>query len=451
MFFSSGFDFLGRMHPLWVHLPIGFVLFNLLVSFLFRKKTSKSVSFFLKISWGVTFVSTLITAALGWLRSQSGYYFPSALDTHALWGWLLVVLTFLAWLLQWDAFSHWKKAKYFAYAASGLLLFLAGHLGGELTHGEDYLLPKITVPRTTKAAENKIEPFKERSQDSIGVLVDVIQPILDQKCVACHNQDISSGGLNMQAGSFLKKAQNNKIVVPSKPYESSLFKRVVLPQDHTKFMPPAGTPLTYDEIALLEWWILEGAPPTASLGSLQKGEKIKAILSRTYGLDMKKKAWYEKATQPPLSLQQQQLLEQNNFNWRYLAAQNNLIDVRFLGGTINPQQLAALASVSKHITWLNLSQSAIADRDLEVLAQFENLTRLNLSKNEITEKGLATLQSLIHLEQLNLYETAVSDIVFSLLDDFPALSFVTLHQTQLSPTAIATFKAAHPQIEVVSP
>jgi len=40
---------------------------------------------------------------------------------------------------------------------------------------------------------------------------------------------------------------------------------------------------------------------------------------------------------------------------------------------------------------------------------------------------------------------------FTLLDDFPALSFVMLHQTQLSPTAIATFKAAHPQIEVVSP
>lgn len=439
-------EILGKMHPLWVHLPIGFILLLLSVSVLFQKSKSATLIRLLRVGWGITFVCTLLTAFLGWMLSQSNYYFPTTLNRHAFLGWFLSGLTFFTWLLHSSLLPHLSKWKPFVYGLTTVILFLAGHFGGNLTHGENYLFDstqKTSIPISDV-------PLASLSQDSIWVYEDLIQPIFNKKCVACHNTVQTYGGLNMEEGAFLiNVSQKSNFIVPQKPYESKLFRRVILSQDHPKFMPPTGTPLSFDELLLLEWWIISGAKRSQPLSAAKKDIKVNMILDRKYQITSKLKAWYEKSTLPPLTQVQQAELEQNNFQWRYLASNNTFIEVRFLGTKIEPKHWQILTSIKDHITWLNLSNVALNDSQMEILAAFKSLSRLYLQQNPITEKGLTFLTELPHLQNLILYETALSDAALPILSAYPALKFVSLWNTNLSPASLNTFKIQNPKIEVV--
>jgi hypothetical protein len=49
-------------------------------------------------------------------------------------------------------------------------------------------------------------------------------------------------------------------IVPGKPDESSIIKRLALPKDNDESMPPEDKPQpTEKEVALLKWWITAGA------------------------------------------------------------------------------------------------------------------------------------------------------------------------------------------------
>lgn len=444
--FISLLEFWGKMHPLWVHLPIGFILLLLFFSVFFYKRKSKTLTRLLRVGWGITFISSLLTALMGLALSQSNYYFPITLSRHAFFGWFLSGLTFLAWLLhnpKWPTLSKWKPP---VYGLTTIVLLLAGHFGGNLTHGENYLFDsaqKTIVPSSNKTLANL-------SKDSILVYEDLIQPIFNNKCVACHNSVQAFGGLNMEQGAFLTNTSDkHNFIIPQKPYESSLFKRVVLPQDHPKFMPPTGTPLKFDEILLLEWWIASGAKKREPLSDISKDAKVTFILDRYYQIPSKERAWYEKSILPPLAQEQQDILEQNNFQWRYLATNNTFIEVRFLGTKIESNHLQILTSLQDHITWLNLSNVALNDSQMETLATFKNLSRLHLQQNPITEMGLSFLVDLPHLQMLTLYETAISDAALPILSSFSDLKFVSFWNTNLSPTSLNTFKTQNPNIKVV--
>lgn len=99
-----------------------------------------------------------------------------------------------------------------------------------------------------------------------------IQPLLNERCVACHQDAGPSGGLSLQRKSVLA----NLVGVPSTgaamprvnpgdPGKSYiLFK---LRGDHASVggsgtqMPPSGAPLSADEIALIAAWIANYKAP----------------------------------------------------------------------------------------------------------------------------------------------------------------------------------------------
>ena len=91
-------------------------------------------------------------------------------------------------------------------------MILTGHLGGNITHGEEHLVEPINnlvgineeEPLTVKYYED----FKEKPLFS-----SVIQPIIDQKCVKCHNSKKSNGKLRMHnTKEFMKGGKNGSII-----------------------------------------------------------------------------------------------------------------------------------------------------------------------------------------------------------------------------------------------
>ena len=90
---------------------------------------------------------------------------------------------------------------------------------------------------------------------------DIVQPVLQTKCYSCHGPQKQKGKLRMDNPQFiLKGGKNGEIVLAGKADESEMIKRILLPENDKKHMPPKQKPqLTEKETMLLHWWVQQGA------------------------------------------------------------------------------------------------------------------------------------------------------------------------------------------------
>jgi hypothetical protein len=89
-----------------------------------------------------------------------------------------------------------------------------------------------------------------------------VQPVLESRCLECHNPDKVKGDLLMHtAEAMLKGGDSGAGIVAGKPDASEIIKRVILPADHDDVMPPkkSGEPLTAEQVKALKQWVAEGA------------------------------------------------------------------------------------------------------------------------------------------------------------------------------------------------
>ena len=440
--------FFGRLHPLLVHLPIGFILLALLFD-LKRFKEKGSRFNFLNIIWFLAFISSFFSALMGWLLAQNGYYIDADLTPHQYTGILLVFFSCLGWVLR---IKNINMPSLFMRINNLIVLFLlilVGHLGGSLTHGSDYLT-KHAPDFITSKQEYKNKLFEEYTLDSIVVFKDFVQPLLNEKCVACHNNNISRGGLNLSNIESIKKGGRSGTAFVSKnPSKSLIFKRISFSQDNEKFMPPTGIPFSYHEIQLVQWWIKEGANYSGSLNEFSITPEIQTLLLKQYGLDTREKPWVEKVKLDPLPPSAVIALEKANFSLRTLSQNNPLLDLRYQGEKLSQQALTLMETYAPYITWLNLSNCKLTNSDLKTIAKLENLTRLNLQQNSIRTNDLAPLNTLSHLEVLNLHSTLVNQDVFEILKSIPSLKKVFLWNTKVSLNAVLKNKPAFPSTELI--
>ncbi len=90
-----------------------------------------------------------------------------------------------------------------------------------------------------------------------------VYPILDAKCVACHNVAINENGLNLEdVKNILKGGKRGPSVVAKDPDKSLMFK--LASRGAQPAMPPLpnkveATALTPQELGILKQWIVEGA------------------------------------------------------------------------------------------------------------------------------------------------------------------------------------------------
>ena len=89
-----------------------------------------------------------------------------------------------------------------------------------------------------------------------------IAPVLERTCYSCHGTEKKKGGFQAHTLELLVKGgkDSGAGIVPGKPDESSIIKRLSLPKDNDESMPPEDKPQpTEKEVALLKWWITAGA------------------------------------------------------------------------------------------------------------------------------------------------------------------------------------------------
>ena len=443
--------FLGRFHPVIVHLPIGFLVLAGLMELLVRKRGLEKLNPAISISlfWGA--LTGVVAVVFGLLLSDSGGYEEESLNLHKWMGITLASIAIVTWLFKSGLVSVPDKAYSWLLAAMVSLVFVTGHFGGVLTHGSSYLVQYAPgfVQQLFMGQQANADRELPLIPDSVIVYEHLIDPIFAAKCLQCHNESKQKGGLALTDPESVEKGgEDGEIIEPGDPFESEIFARVTLPQTSKKFMPPKGEPLTFGEVRLLQWWIAGGASFESKLTEGSVPDDVKAILLRDLAYDMKPRSYVEVASVEPLTEDAYAKLESSGLKVRMLASENYFLEVGPMGDSISQEQIDALLVAKEQITWLNLGKSGVTDDMLGVIGQLPNLTRLRLQQNPITDQGITALEGLQHLESLNLYATQVSDGSLELFKTFPALRRLYLWQTAVTSEGADNLRTAKKHLDV---
>ncbi|HRJ10298.1 MAG TPA: DUF1553 domain-containing protein [Prosthecobacter sp.] len=133
--------------------------------------------------------------------------------------------------------------------------------------------PAVKVPAPVKdlPANNAVDHFlnakiaavsaqySAAKKDGVHFYKEVL-PILEQNCFSCHQGGKTKGDLRLDtlSGALKGGESDGPAIAPGHPAKSSLIARVST-DDEDYIMPPKGSPLTKEQIAVLERWISEGA------------------------------------------------------------------------------------------------------------------------------------------------------------------------------------------------
>lgn len=274
--------FFGRFHPLIVHLPIGVLIFSLVVELggllpSFEKQWREAT---LLLGF-VGAAGTVFAVLFGILLSREGGYAGPDFILHQFIGIVACIGTLVTMLVRLAYAGNPQRLRLLAtrlsmFATFGLLS-LGAHFGGNLVHGSKYLteFAPSFVAQTMGAMEHFLGSFvgskpalaATSSNGTPTVFNDVILPLLDAKCNKCHNEAKSKGDLRMDTYALaIKGGENGHNIKPGKPEESLCLERMVLDEDEDDHMPPKGKDQpTKAEIALITWWIKTGAPEQMKL------------------------------------------------------------------------------------------------------------------------------------------------------------------------------------------
>lgn len=434
--------FIGRFHPVWVHLPIGFLILGIVLKTyaVLRKKPTfeEPVNFSLLLGT----LSALIAATLGLLLSQSGGYEGSVFDIHQFVGWSTVVLAGACFWINRSPQRFSPTVNYSLMAILLASLSLTGHYGGSLTHGEDYLTAYSPFGKKSNENQGRVLASLEEAE----VFTDLIQPVLNAKCQSCHRAGKAKGQLDLSSyKSLLKGGESGPVVLAADAGNSEVIRRVTLPNDHEDFMPAEGKkPLTEEEIRLIEWWIEEAKAEQGKLLVEASDELIEWAKPRLNILGV------ERTMLVSADTAQIRMLEALGIRVRVLSQETGAMDVVLPQNLKNGSELLeALLPVKNQIYWLSLAGSGIQDADLDIVGQFSNLHRLRIENNPITDVGISALKQLTKLETLNLNGTKVSSGVLESLAEIKSLRALYLWNTPIDPKDEGVRKLGLSDVKVV--
>ncbi len=444
-------QFLGHFHPLLVHLPIGILLFAILLQWLSRKEKYAVLQPAISPALCCGAVSAVASVITGLLLSQNGEYAAGTLNIHK---WLgIAVAAFSSLFYFWKRKTPANKNQNTLAIILFILIIVTGHFGGTLTHGENYLTQHLPLP-----VRNWFSPADATTKSiSIGedaqVYQDLIAPILQNKCYACHGAQKQKGGLRMDtAAEFQKGGKDGAVFIAGQPEESELLRRVTLKVSDPDHMPPEGKPqLAEHEIALLHWWIATGARFDKKVKDLPRSGEIKSALATLQKQDAPASPLPEFPAEEvePANTAAIQKLTNSGVLVLPLAKDNHYLEANFINAdSVNDQTVKLLAPLAKQLVRLNLNGAAITDSAAATLSTLTQLRRLHLQNTGITGAGLSQLQTLTRLQSLNLMGTNINAQSFVALKGLQDLRRLYLYQTPIDSAGLAQLRKIFPNTRI---
>ncbi|PCJ98928.1 MAG: hypothetical protein COA50_01450 [Flavobacteriaceae bacterium] len=425
-----------KLHPIFVHLPIGTIVFAFLLELYALKKPSESMDEIGKLALSFSLVCAILSFASGWFLGKSGDYEPEMLSDHKWMAAFFVLANFLLLILRIGKIHWFKKVYLPLFGLTLLLVGVTGHLGGNMTHGTEFL---FTPVQGNYIVITDIEKAK--------VYADIIQPIFDFKCSSCHNQNKKKGGLiiNSQKG-ILNGGDSGNILDSFEGGPPQLLTSLSLPIAHEDHMPPKGKiQLSSEEITLINWWVDQGSCFDCFPKDLKRSKKIAEVL---IGLEQDTTALAVLAGEMDfVSADKIKELQARGIPTYPLAKDNPLLSVNLsYNKKISSEQLNLLKGVAENVVELNLGYSNFSDTLSPYLKKFKNLVKLQLQQTPITDETIEKLKKHEWLESLNAYGTDMSTSSLETLKKLKRLKVLYVWNTQISEIALEQLAAVNPKL-----
>ncbi len=132
---SFVFPLFGRFHPILVHLPIGILVFGVVLIFL-SKKQDKTFLPAIQLAFLMGSIGGVLACISGFLQYQFEGFSWDTVKFHLIFGILTTAAGFFFYRKS-KKITDPSTLKWSSTALIGALLF-TGHLGGTITHGEGY-------------------------------------------------------------------------------------------------------------------------------------------------------------------------------------------------------------------------------------------------------------------------------------------------------------------------
>jgi len=444
----------GRFHPLLVHLPIGILflgfLFECLAYFPGYKGLRRAVHPTLVL--GAT--SAVLSAVSGYFLSREGGYDDRLVTLHQNFGIATAVFATVLCFVRDSVITRFpekkkrKRIRILLFLPLIALITVTGHLGGSLTHGEDFLLPPPAESGAEKPPAIKINSIGEA--DTAVLYSAVIAPVLEAKCYSCHSAAKQKGQLRLDSEDFIRKGGKHGVVVKMGIADSSLlYRRLMLPMEDEKHMPPnEKTQLTSSEIALIQAWIEEGASFDKRVHNFQQVSRIKGFISSliapSHAHDDVPTADVSPADEAALKKLASTgvLVVPVSEGSNYLAA--SFVNARNAGDA----GLQLLLPVAKQLVWLNLSRTKVTNEGMKTVAQLTTLRQLHLEYTAVDDGGVKALAPLEELRTLNLVGTNLRNEGLTELAVLKNLKKLFVYKTGVTHDGITQFAQKAPTVVV---
>ncbi len=424
----------GRMHPIVLHLPIGMLILLTILPLVRGTLPPFAYHQLQDLVAHLAALTASLTAIFGFFLAREGGYGLELLSWHK---WTGVAVSFLAYGLLLLLRSGNTSPVLFntGLAATMLLLIIAGHKGGQLTHGEDYLLAPLQRQEVVITEETPL--FRA-----------AVLPVLDRYCFSCHNERKTKGQLVLSTAEGRREGgDNGALWLPGDPESSLCLQRMRLPTDHEDHMPPEGKAQpAATEIALIEAWIRAGADeqrPLADFPAEGEARTLAAQLVATAGTTAVARSWDFEAASASV-------IERLNTPFRTVTplatGSPALAAAIFVRETYQPDFLRELVAVKEQLVELNLSNLPIGDEELSTIASFQNLEKLILNGTDISGTGLSELGRCERLRSLGLSMTAVDASIGPALAGLPQLREVYIWQTRIDADGLERLENELPKL-----
>jgi uncharacterized membrane protein len=397
----------GRLHPLLLHFPI--VLLLLGASLLWIRDENRMRYFTWLLLIGANLAGATVVAGL-FLATED--YSGDAISWHK---WTAISSQGVAVALYFLRDRAITILRSLSLSLSALLV-LAGHFGAALTHGEDFLLAPLQLTSEEPLSLADAEVFK-----------DLVQPIFESKCVACHQEGKIKGELRLDLLTGIQKGgKSGALFVAGKPELSLLIQRIHLPLEEEEHMPPKNKlQLTEEELEILSLWVSSGGGFDQKVMNLPQEDPLFQLVAARFSAQ--KSYTFSAADQDDIA-------DLTTFfrKVRPIFPGSPALEVAYYGSSaFDANSLAELNVVRDQVVKLNLNRMPLQEVDLSLLADFQNLESLSLNFTSVSGNQLKSLINLPKLEVLAISGNSLDEEGIKTLSTMRQLKRLYLWQTGL--------------------
>lgn len=428
---------MGVLHPLVIHFPIALLLLAFFLEVYGLSATGKKYKASIPLITFLGGIGAVFSALSGYFLMNQGDYEVSSVELHRNWGIALAIGSAL--LIGLYRFPpKIPHIHLLGQGALSILVLVTGHLGGNLTHGEDFLLLDKPKKESKKIAFN---------QNTL-VYADIIAPIFEEKCVACHGKTKQKGKLKLDQIENVLKGGKNGFYHGSEEGKMALMShRMRLPLSDKQHMPPKGkTQLTEKEIVIIEKWLSLGASPKLLLKDLQLTEEFVSASNEEKNM-AKTVDWPSVPDLAAVSETMLTPLRDRGMVVLPLASGHPLLQINCQSlSDFSDKDGELFKGLEKNIASIRLSGTKISDKSLKWISGLPNLSKLYLDNTLITDEGIALLKNTTELRYLNLVGTSITEKGLRTLSSLPLLKSVYLYQSEVKIEDMAEIQQRMPKV-----